>query len=678
MTETSVSIVSELVSDFLAYSTAIYNRALPDIVDGLKAAQRRVVVGLGDLSLSSDSPYCKVSRLEGHVLGRYHPQGGCAGTVINMGQQGSVRYTLTDIHGNCGGSIQTGQAVGQLISEDPPAAARYLEVRATSLCEQLYLSQIKKGLGDWRPNYDGTVNEPVRFIPTLPALLLTGSQGIASGYACHHISYNMRDVISATCAWIKNKKLTESQFLAKFSNPPEPPQGGRILKNEKIAEIIRTGSGQVTAYGKWEMDDKLKWGKRSNRPALVITCLASGSSEKFLEKVRDLADAEKLPGLLDAADHSSRDGIRIVLVTKTIEDRSHILNVLLSSSTGLKHLHNVSCVAVGMDGRPVTVGAKQVIESWYEARVEYLVQVHTEEVDKIKIRYNRLEAVLKILGDLDKFLKIVRGAKDKEQAAEKVSKAWKLTLDLAKHVIGVPVSTLITTESEKVKAECKELEQQIAKLLPLCSPGGDLDIYICGQITALRPLCDPARSVWMAEGIPETPQAKPAVKGERERIVEEGKALGLTVRAVNKWLKENLGTGKLASKWEEYKAEYEHRLQMTTRDGKKQRKEMLEEIRSLAETKGLPKRGKNSWNSFISTCESERIGVIRGKMEEWLTNLPSAKPHPNQPIPSPTGSRRNRGGKETGCKQPTRTQGEKRGTGSRKPSTKPSQARSDG
>lgn len=678
MTETSVSIVSELVSDFLAYSTAIYNRALPDIVDGLKAAQRRVVVGLGDLSLASDSPYCKVSRLEGHVLGRYHPQGGCAGTVINMGQQGSVRYTLTDIHGNCGGSIQTGQAVGQLISEDPPAAARYLEVRATSLCEQLYLSQIKKGLGDWRPNYDGTVNEPVRFIPTLPALLLTGSQGIASGYACHHISYNMRDVINATCAWIKNKKLTESQFLAKISNPPEPPQGGRILKNEKIAEIIRTGSGQVTAYGKWEMDDKLKWGKRSNRPALVITCLASGSSEKFLEKVRDLADAEKLPGLLDAADHSSRDGIRIVLVTKTIEDRSHILNVLLSSSTGLKHLHNVSCVAVGMDGRPVTVGAKQVIESWYEARVEYLVQVHTEEVDKIKIRYNRLEAVLKILGDLDKFLKIVRGAKDKEQAAEKVSKAWKLTPDLAKHVIGVPVSTLITTESEKVKAECKELEQQIAKLLPLCSPGGDLDIYICGQITALRPLCDPARSVWMAEGIPETPQAKPAVKGERERIVEEGKALGLTVRAVNKWLKENLGTGKLASKWEEYKAEYEHRLQMTTRDGKKQRKEMLEEIRSLAETKGLPKRGKNSWNSFISTCESERIGVIRGKMEEWLTNLPSAKPHPNQPIPSPTGSRRNRGGKETGCKQPTRTQGEKRGTGSRKPSTKPSQARSDG
>jgi DNA gyrase subunit A len=415
------------------------------------------------------------------------------------------------------------------------------------------------------------------------------------------------------------------------------------------------------------MDDKLKWGKRSNRPALVITCLASGSSEKFLEKVRDLADAEKLPGLLDAADHSSRDGIRIVLVTKTIEDRSHILNVLLSSSTGLKHLHNVSCVAVGMDGRPVTVGAKQVIESWYEARVEYLVQVHTEEVNKIKIRYNRLEAVLKILGDLDKFLKIVRGAKDKEQAAEKVSKAWKLTPDLAKHVIGVPVSTLIATESEKVKSECKELEQQIAKLLPLCSPGGDLDIYICGQITALRPLCDPARSVWMAEGIPETPQAKPAVKGERERIVDEGKALGLTARAVNKWLKENLGTGKLASRWEEYKAEHVHRLQMTTRDGKRERKQILEEMRAISESRGMPKRGKFSWNAFLSTCNLDRIDVIRAKMEEWLTNLPNANVRPDQSDTRAAKPRGGRGDEKAGNKQPSRAKGAQRRTGGRKP-----------
>lgn len=668
MTEANVSIVSELISDFLAYSTAIYNRALPDIVDGLKAAQRRVVVGLGDLSLASDGPYCKVSRLEGHVLGRYHPQGGCAGTVINMGQQGGMRFVLTDIHGNCGGSIQTGTAVGQLISEDPPAAARYLEVRATMLCEQVYLSQIRKGLGDWRPNYDGTVNEPVRIVPVLPALLLTGSQGIASGYACHHISYNMRDVINATCAWIKNKKLTDSQFLARFTNPPEPPQGGRIVKNEKITEIIRSGAGQVTAYGEWEFDDKLKWGKRSVRPALVVTRLASGSSEKFLEKVRDLADAEKLPGLVDAADHSSRDGIRIVLVAKTTEDRAHILNVLLTSNTGLKHLHNVSCVAVGLDGKPVTLGAKEAIEVWYGERVRYLTDLHTVEIEKLRIRFDRLEAVLRILSDLDKFLKIVRTGKDKEQVVAKVSKTWKLTTDLAKHVIGIPISTLIATESSRVKAECEVLEGEIANLLPLCSPGGKLDTYICDQITALRPLCGPARSVWMTEGIPETPQAKPAVKSERERIIEEGKALGLTARAVNKWLKEHIGTGKLASRWEDYKAEYAHRLQLTTREGKRERKQILEEMRALAEGRGMPKRGKFAWNAFIDTCNLDRIDTIRAKMEVWLTNLPNANVRPNQPNTRAAKPRGERSVEKAGNKQPSRPKGTERRSSSRKPS----------
>lgn len=628
----TVSLTSELISDFLSYSTAIYNRALPDVVDGLKSAQRRVIVGLDDLNLSSDGQYCKVSRLEGHALGRYHPQGGCAGTIINLGQHGSVRYTLTDIHGNCGGSIQEGTAIGQLISEDPPAAARYLEVRATRLCEQVYLSQIRRGLGDWRPNYDGTVSEPIRIVPVLPTLLLTGAQGIASGYACHHISYNMRDVINATCAWIKDKKLTKTRFLAKFANPPEPPQGGRIVRGEKISEIVTKGSGQVIAYGEWEKDDKLKWGKRSTRPALVITRLASGSSERFLEKVRDLAEAEKLPGLLDAADHSSRDGIRIVLVTKTEGDRNNALNVLLTSNTGLKHTHNVNCVAVGLDGKPVTVGAREAIEAWYGERVRYLVALYTLEIEKLEAKHAKCEAVLKILADLDKFLKLVRAGKDKEGVVAKVAKTWKLDIELARYVISIPISTLIATESGKVRSESDDLKSHIDSLRPLCHPGDDLDIHICDQVASLRCLCGPARAVWMSEDVQETRKSKPAVQGDRERILEEGRGLGLTTRAMNKWLKENLGTGKLRERWEDYKAEYEHRIQMTTREGKRERKRILDEIRALAESRGMPKRGKNAWNAFVFTCESDRIDVIRAKMETWLDKLPRANTRPNHPI----------------------------------------------
>lgn len=336
-----VSIAAELSADFLTYSTAIFNRALPDIVDGLKVAQRRVLLSLRDLNLGPDSPYCKVTRVEGHTLGSYHPQGGCAGTIINLGQESSLRYTLTAIHGNAGGSIQTGDHIGQMVSDDSSAAPRYLEVRATALCQKLYLSEIRKGLGEWRDNYDSTSTEPVRVVPALPALLLTGSVGIASGYACSHIPWNLRDVVNATTALIRTPGMTDAALVAKFSNPPEPPAGGRVVRDNGVRSALLTGRGQIVVYGSWEITDSLPWGKRSTRPSLIVTRLASGSSERFLERVRELADAEKLPGLLDAADHSSRDGIRIVLVAKTVEDRDRLLGTLIHNGTGLRDRKSV-------------------------------------------------------------------------------------------------------------------------------------------------------------------------------------------------------------------------------------------------------------------------------------------------------------------------------------------------
>lgn len=624
MAETSCSITNELIADFLSYSTAIYNRALPDVVDGLKVAQRRAIVGLHDLKLLPESAYSKVSRLEGHVLGSYHPQGGCAGTIINMGQESAFRYTLTQIHGNVGGSIQTGDSIGQMVSEDPPAAARYLEVRASEITENLYISQLNNGIGQWRDNYDGTRSEPVRFVPALPAILLTGAQGIASGYACHHIPWNLRDVVNATIAYIKNAKITDAALVAKFSNPPEPSAGGRVVKDSGIRETLLTGKGSITVYGEWETQDKLPWGKRSTRPALIITRLANGSSEKFLERVRDLADSDRLPGLLDAADHSSRDGIRIVLVMKNVEDRDIILRTLIHSNTGMKHIHNVNSVAVGLDGKPVTVGVRDSISAWYGERVKYLCELHGIEVHKLEGDRDKLDAVVAVTTDLDKFVKIVRSAKDKPDAVNKVMRGWKLSEELARYVIGIPVSTLIATESDRVKGQRDELSDRIDKLTPLCSPGAELDTHICGQIASLRGLCGPARSVWMSESIPETPKTE-KVLTVKDKVLAEAKEIGISTRAANSWIRDNMGTGKILEKWTEYKEEYAHRVQMTTRQGKKERSEQLAEIRSDAVGKGLPSRGKYGWNAFIATCENDRITVIRGKMEVWLNQLSNAR-----------------------------------------------------
>ncbi len=513
------------MSDFLSYSTAIYNRALPDVVDGLKSAQRRAILGLHDLKLTSISPYCKVSRLEGHVLGRYHPQGGCAGTIINMGQHSNMRYVLTDIHGNAGGSIQTGTHVGQLISEDSPAAARYLEVRSTDFCEKVYTSQLRKGIGDWKPNYDGTTSELHRFVPSIPALLLTGSTGIASGYACNFISYNLKDVISETCAVIKNKNLSEKQFIAKFTHPPESPQGGRVVKSEGIEEIISTGRGSYTVYGNWELDDKLKWKKRSTKPAIIITRLASSSSEKFVERVRDLAEAEKLPGLIDVSDQSNRDGIRVVLVTKTPEDREKILRYLSENTTQLKYTHNVNCVAVSTNGTPKTVGAKEIIESWYVERVKYLTEVYSGEVKSLIGDRDKLEAVLKVLSDVDKFLKIIRTTKTKDEVVGKIMRSWKLSEELARHVISIPISTLINTERDKVQSELESLAEKINLLSPLCKAGTPLDNHICEQVTGMKSLLTPPRSEWFS-AIMNTSTQPPNAKPDQSKPVKRSVKVG--------------------------------------------------------------------------------------------------------------------------------------------------------
>lgn len=640
----SVSLVSELSADFLTYSTAIFNRALPDVVDGLKVAQRRVLISLHDLRLWPDSPYCKVTRVEGHTLGTYHPQGGCAGTIINLGQESALRYTLTGIHGNAGGSIQTGPYIGQMVSDDSPAAPRYLEVRATDFCQQIYLNEIRKGLGEWRDNYDGTRSEPVRIVPALPALLLNGSVGIASGYACSHVPWNLRDVINATTALIRNPKLTDTALAGKFSNPPEPPAGGRVVRDEGVRSALLTGRGQITTYGAWETEDRLAWGKRSVRPALIVTRLASGSSEKFLERVRDLADSDKLPGLLDAADHSSRDGIRIVLVTKTVEDRDRLLGALIHNGTGLKHVHSVNATAVGCDGKPRTVGVREAIRTWYGARVTYLAESHREEASRLRKELDRLTATLAVLNDLDRFIKTVRNAKDKPDAVAKVAKLWKLTEELARHVVSIPISTLIGTEKADIVRCHTDLSGRITRLETLSVPGPALDEHICAQIASLRPLCGPARAVWMDGDVPaQTVVTKAST--ERDKMAEEVKTLGISMRAFNQWLRDNTGKGKLADRWAEYKLDHVHRLQMTTRDGKKQRKEELAQIRTEMEGRGLPQRGQYGWNAFVAKYGTCRIDVIRANVDRWIESLPKRPRAPADPNQSKSKSTRaGRGG----------------------------------
>lgn len=661
----NVSLVSELKQDFLTYSTSIFGRALPDVVDGLKSAQRRAILGLKDLKLTNDSHYIKVSRLEGHVLGFYHPQGGCAGTIINMGQQSAQRYALTDIHGNVGGSIQSGDSVGQMVSADPPAAARYLEVRSTFLCDKIYLSQIDKNLGEWRDNYDGTCTEPVRIVPVLPAILLTGAHGIASGYACSHIPFSIKDVVNVTTALIKNPKISDKVLLSKICSPPEPPQGGRIIKDEGITNIILNGQGSVISYGRWETEDEIKWGKRSTRPGIIITHLASGSSEGFLEKIRDLAEAEKLPGLLDAADYSSRDGVRIVLVFKTISDRDYGLPVVVEN-TGLKYKHSVSSVVVDLDGKPRAIGVREMVLAWYKTRVQFLCQKYSMDVRRLTVEKDKLESVIKVLSDTDKFVDIIRRGKNKDLVIAKVSKEWDLSPEMSRYIISIPVSSLIRTEIGSVIQNCKEIQSQISDLQKLCHSGENLDNHICDQIASLRCLGGPTRSVWLTEGIPETSNSsKPVQLSKKDIMKQEAIDSGISSRTFNKWLRENLGNGNLDYKWKIFK----HETLLKTRAGRAQYKSDLDKLRSGC---NLPSRGKFSWATFLRSLDTPNPSIesVKVKLSLWLKNY--EKTGKGRSAKAPDSNSSDRGKKKTGAKRVSGTAGQKRGSGKGRSSSKAS------
>lgn len=656
----SCSIAEQLKRDFLTYSNAIYNRALPDAVDGLKVAQRRSLLGIRDLNLSSAGSYCKVSRLEGHVLGRYHPNGSCSSTIVNLGQQAANRYVLTDIHGNAGGSIQSGPAAGQLISEDQPAAARYLEVRASAMAEGVFLSQIDRKLGDWRPNYDGSCSEPVRIVPALPALLITGAQGIASGYACNHIAYNIADVAAATSAYIANKTISDCRLLAKFSHPPEVPQGGRVVKTPAVSEVLKNGRGQVEVYGRWHTEDRVKYGKRAYKPAIVITSLASGSSERFIDKVHELADRDKIQGVLEASDQSTREGIRVVIVLK---DESYTDSVLatLIEHTGLRHTHNVNCVAVNTSGKPETFGVRKAIECWYKERVKYLAAKHSLHVEGLRSDADKLSAVCSILTDVDKFLRIVKKAKTKPEAVQAVSRGWKLPTHLAEYVISIPISTIVGSEIETVKGKLSAVQNDIAALMPLCAPGPDLDKHIIAEVKSLKGLGGESRSEWI-DSVPATGVVKaPAATDAKAQMVAEGAGVGLSARFVNRWIREAMGRGGMESRWRTFIGEWSSRKQS---------------LAKLHTGSGLPSRGEYSWARFIADKDTLTVGEIVLQLEKWKEAYGNSRPDKSNA--RATGSGRSRSGKAAAGKQPAGTARKKQRSSGRGKSPVAAPARSSG
>ncbi len=441
-----VNIETELKSAYIDYSmSVIVARALPDVRDGLKPVHRRVLYGMYELGLPYGRPHKKSARIVGEVLGKYHPHGDSSvyDTMVRMAQPWSLRYPLVDGQGNFGS-----------VDGDSPAAMRYTEARLAKISEAI-LQDIEKDTVDFRPNFDDSLKEPTVLPTKIPLLLINGASGIAVGMATNILPHNLREVNQAIKATIDNPEITVDELMEHIKGP-DLPTGGIIHGVSGIHDYMETGRGKVVVRGRATIETS-KTGKES----IIITEIPYQVNKAMLiKKIADLVNAEKLTGISDVRDESDRKGMRIVIELK----RDTISNVVLSSLykyTPLQTSYGVNNIAL-VDGRPVLLSTKQMIEEFVKFRLEVIVRRTQYELRKAEERAHILEGLLIALDHLDEVIALIRASKTVDDARVGLMKTFDLSEIQAKAILDMRLQKLTGLERDKLKAEYEELLEKIA------------------------------------------------------------------------------------------------------------------------------------------------------------------------------------------------------------------------
>ena len=442
---------------YLNYAlSVITSRALPDVRDGLKPVQRRILFGMyNDLGLTSDAKYQKCAQVVGHVMGRYHPHGDMAvyETLVRMAQDFSLRYPLVDGHGNFGS-----------LDGDSAAAYRYTECRLAPIASEL-LDEIKHRTVAFRPNFDGTRFEPVVVPARIPQLLVNGTTGIAVGMATNIPPHNLMEVVDAAIALIADKEL-ETKDLLKFVKGPDFPTSGQILNSKKeLREIYETGQGAVRVRGEYAVEELKRGGQQ-----IVITSIPYAVNKSTLVmKIGDLVRERKLPPLLDVRDESTKD-VRIVLELKR-DASPELVMTYLYKQTPLQTNFNVNLTClVPTDnpevGAPQRVDLKGMLQHFLDFRFQVVTRRFEFQLEQVKARLHILEGFEKVYDALDEMIRIIRKSEGKQDAAKKLIARFKLSEEQADAILEMKLYKLarleilvVQTELKEKRAEAKRLEE---------------------------------------------------------------------------------------------------------------------------------------------------------------------------------------------------------------------------
>jgi DNA gyrase subunit A len=456
--EGAVALHEAAQSRYLNYAlSVITSRALPDVRDGLKPVQRRILYTMWQQGLTADAKHRKCAKVVGDVMGSFHPHGDAAiyETLVRMAQSFSLRYPLVDGSGNFGS-----------LDGDPAAAMRYTECRLTRLSDEL-LTEIEQDTVHYRPNYDGTKTEPVVLPARLPNLLINGATGIAVGMATNIPPHNLGEVCTALIKLLDNDELGNAQ-LCRYIKGPDFPTGGQILNPpEEIKALYKTGSGSIRLRGTWDIGTET----RSTKTIFIDSIPYAVNKSQLVEQIGEIIERRKLPQLLDVKDVSTED-VRISLEMKKDADEKMIM-AYLYKHTSLQTTFpvNLTCLIPTENaevGRPERLDLKSILWHFLHFRLEVVTARLEHELEALKKRIHILEGFEKIFDALDEVLRIVRKSEGKADAAEKIMKRFGLDAEQTDAILELKIYRLARLEILVIRQELEEKRKrarQIAGLL---------------------------------------------------------------------------------------------------------------------------------------------------------------------------------------------------------------------
>ena len=481
---TEVNLTSQMRNSFLDYAmSVIVSRALPDVRDGLKPVQRRILYGMNELGVTPDKPYKKSARIVGDVMGKFHPHGDSSiyEGLVRMAQDFSYRYMLVDGHGNFGS-----------VDGDGAAAMRYTEAKMSKIAVEM-LRDINKNTVDFQDNYDGTEKEPQVLPSRFPNLLVNGAAGIAVGMATNIPTHNLGEVIAALHVLMDNPAATTEELM-KVLPGPDFPTGGVVMGKAGIRKAYETGQGSIVVRAKVEIETA----KNGRQKIVVHEIPYMVNKAKLIERIANLAREKEIDGITDVNDETDREGMRIVIDVRRDASAEVILNNLYKL-TLMQTTFNFNMLAI-VNGAPKVLSLKQILQH-YLAHQEEVVRRRTEfDLKKAQSRLHIVEGLRVALDHIDAIIKIIRQSATSELAKEELMKGYGLSDRQAQAILDMRLVRLTGLEREKIEAEYEKLVAAIADFKDILAHTERIQAIIYEELLELQKRFGDARRTELQVG----------------------------------------------------------------------------------------------------------------------------------------------------------------------------------